>query len=457
MEFTPHPYQQRGIDMLTSTLMGVGMGLDPGLGKTSIALAAFNQLYVQYPGIQMLVIVPINPMYGTWPAEMGKWDQFKHLTYSIIHGTPKQRKAALAKSADVYLINPEGIKWLFAQPSDDLPDWKVLCIDESTKFKNSTGKRFKLLKAHLNDFYWRWILTGTLAPNGLGDLYGQAYILDQGAALGKYVTHFRHRYFYQTGFGGYEWTPKEGALEQITAAIEPRILQLKAEDYLDMPDMVQVTRKVKLDKNEYDIYQEMEKEFILELKEQDTTVIAANKGAAGMKCRQIANGAVYGEEQAVAQVHDHKLDELQDIIEETNGHPLLLMYEFGHDRSRIQKYLGDDCVCITGLKGDKLTSVLERFNTGKVKYLLMHPQSAHGMNIQKSCHHIVWFSIPWDLELFIQANTRLYRQGQTAPSVMCYLLTAESTIDEVVARTLSLKTHDQKSIERALRKYCGTK
>jgi hypothetical protein len=197
----------------------------------------------------------------------------------------------------------------------------------------------------------------------------------------------------------------------------------------------------------------MEKEFIIEMVE--GTVVAANKGAAGMKCRQIANGAVYGEDGQVVLVHDHKLDELQDIMEETNGHPLLIVYEFKHDRDRIQSYLGDDCVCLTGLSGAPLKEALLDFNEGKIKYLLMHPATAHGMNIQKACSHIVWFSVTWDLELFIQSNTRLYRQGQTSRNVMCYLLASEDTIDQVVAKALASKARTQTSIENALRRYCG--
>ena len=452
--FVPHDYQRRGINMLASQPGGCGLLLDPGMGKTALVLQAYVILKEKYPGLQMLVIAPINPMYGTWPAEIEKWAQFKDLKLSIVHGTPAKRLTALGVDADIYIVNPEGLKWLFSpMQKKHLPDWSLLCVDESTKFKKASSKRFKVLKPHLKSFIWRWILTGTIAPNGLEDLYGQVYIMDLGKSLGAYVTHFRIKYFYQTGFGGYEWTPKEGATEQVMEAIDSRVLQLKAEDYLEMPDFKQVKRKVKLGKEAYDVYQAVEKEFIHEMV--GGTILAANKGAASMKCRQIANGAVYDEEGKPLLIHNTKLDALQDIMEETNGHPLLIMYEFKHDRDRIKKYLGTDCVCITGMKGVQLTTVLDKFNAGRVKYLLMHPQAAHGMNIQKACNHIVWFSIIWDLELFIQANTRLYRQGQSSPSVMCYMLTAESTIDEIVAKALSAKTRTQASIETALRTYCG--
>jgi SNF2 family DNA or RNA helicase len=451
VNFEPHAYQERGIKLLTPP-GGTGLCIDPGLGKTSMALAAFTHLKDHYPGIQMLVIVPINPMYGTWPAEMAKWNQFLGLTYSIIHGGPKAREAALRKEADIYLINPEGIKWLFNQHPDDRPDWKVLCVDESTKFKNSQTVRFKAFKKQLDQFYWRWIMTGTFAPNGLEDLYGQVYIMDLGKALGKNITSYRREYFIQTGFGGYSYTPKFDSMERITERIAPHILQLKARDHIKMPDLMVIERKVALPLVARAIYKEIEKEFIAELG--DSTVFAMSSAAQGTKLRQIANGAVYDTEGNAVHVHDVKLEALDEVREETNGHPLLIMYEFKHDRDRIAAHLGEDVVCITGMKGDRLTTVLEKFNSGTIKYLLMHPGSAHGMNIQKSCHHIVWFGIIWNLEHYIQANTRLERQGQTASAVMCYHLVCTGTTDVVVSRALRHKGDTQAAIETSLREYC---
>jgi hypothetical protein len=295
-------------------------------------------------------------------------------------------------------------------------------------------------------------MTGTVAPNGLMDLYGQVYLMDQGKALGKNITSYRRSYFTQEGFGGYTYTPKFDSMEKVTEKIAPHVMQLKARDHMKMPDLVVVERKIKLPLIARGIYQQVEKEFIAELEE--GTVFAMSSAAAGTKLRQIANGAVYDIDGAVIQVHDAKLEALNDICEETNGHPLLIMYEFKHDRARIEAHLGKDVVCITGMKGDRLTTVLENFNNGTIKYLLMHPGSAHGMNIQKSCHHIVWFGIIWNLEHYIQAVTRLERQGQTASAVMCYHLVCESTTDVVVSRALRHKGDTQAAIETSLREYC---
>ena len=219
--FTPHPYQIEGIEALTH-LGGTELILDPGMGKTSMATAAYSVINNVYPeGAKMLVIAPINPMYGTWPSEMEKWSDFNHLTYTVIHGTPKQREKALQEDVDIYLINPENIKWLFQQNTiKDVghPEWDILCVDESTKFKNSDSKRFKAIKSHLFKFPRRWILTGTFAPNGLEDLFGQVYMMDRGDSLGKFITHYRNMYFYQVGFGGYQYEPRPGAIEAVPAA-----------------------------------------------------------------------------------------------------------------------------------------------------------------------------------------------------------------------------------------------
>ena len=460
MKFCPHNYQRKGIDLLCANPGGAGLLLDPGMGKTAIAACAYLQLKDNMPKqrdigpLKMLVIAPIQPMYSTWPNELAKWDQLKGLRISIVHGSPQKRVRALEVDADIYIVNPEGIKWLFAKPQLKLhPDWRVLCVDESTKFKKSDTKRFKTVKHHLFKFWWRWIMTGTIAPNGLEDLFGQVYMMDRGNALGVYITHYRQKYFTQVGYGGYKWVPNLTATETVTKAIAPQVLQLKAEDYLTMPDMVKIEREVELPSAAQATYAEVEDEFISEVSDQ--TIVANSVGAQGIKLRQIANGAVYDENGEPALVHNEKLRALETIVEETNGHPLLIMYEFKHDRLRIQSLLGNECVCITGMSASTLINTVDSFNAGEIKYLLMHPGSAHGMNIQKSCHHIVWFSIIWDLELYIQSTTRLYRQGQSNPSVMCYHIVASGTIDRVISKALVGKATTQRNIEENLRKYCG--
>lgn len=444
--FEPHDYQKRAIKTLISQ-QGAGLFLDPGMGKTVTSLAAFDLLRKQDLAKTMLVIAPLKPAYDTWPREPKKWRDYAHLSVSVLHG--KNKAEALTHKVDIHVINPEGLAWLSKQGK--LPSWDILCVDESTKFKTSTSKRFKLLKAMLPSFGRRWILTGTPAPNGLMDLFGQCYIMDQGASLGKFITHYRNKYFYQTGYGGYTWAPFETAMSDIVAAIGSKVLKLDAEDYLDMPDLMVINRPVHLDLKSFGIYKEVQKEFIHTLA--DGNIVAANAAAAGTKCRQIANGAVYDEDGKVVHIHDAKLEALDEIIEETNGHPLFILYEFDHDRQRIQEVLGKDCKCITGVTGTKLTKIVDTFNRGELPYLLAHPSSTHGMNIQGSCYHMVWFGITWNLESYIQAVWRLYRQGQRSKTVMVYHLVAEGTLDERVVKVLNHKEQDQTAFEDMLNEF----
>jgi superfamily II DNA or RNA helicase len=446
IEFTPHEYQQKAIKTLLCQA-GAGLFLDPGMGKTVVSLAAFDILKKEGMAKTMLVIAPLKPAYDTWPREPKKWRQYAHLNVSVLHGAKK--KDRLGDRVDIHVINPEGLTWLFNQPNR--PSWDILCVDESTKFKSSTSKRFKLLKKHLPEFSRRWILTGTPAPNGLMDLFGQAYIMDSGEALGKFITHYRTKYFYQTGFGGYTWAPFEHSMGDIVTAIGDKVLKLDAEDYLDMPELMVVDRPIHLDLKSFDMYKQVQNEFIYALGAGN--VVAANAAAAGTKCRQIANGAVYDEDGNTIHIHDHKLDALQEIVEETNGHPLLILYEFNHDRERIEALLGKDCVCITGVTGPKLEAITNRFNKGGLPYLLAHPSSTHGMNIQGNCYHMVWFGITWNLENYIQAVWRLYRQGQTSKMVLVYHLVAENTLDERVVKVLNHKEQNQSSFEDMLNEY----
>ena len=443
-EFTPHDYQLRGAMTLVEN-NGAGLFLDPGLGKTATTLLAFDSIWRESGGkAKMLVITPIQPMQSTWAQETRKWDNFKHLTCTILHGVHKKRH--LAEEADIYLINPEGVAWLFQQK--ERPKWDVLCIDESTKFKNAQSVRFKALKWQLPKFKWRWILTGTPAPNGLEDLFGQSYIMDSGEALGKYITHYRRNYFHQNGWDKYNWFPNKGSMKEIAEKLENHVLQLDAEDYLDMPELLTITRPVEIGKCYTTVYKPMEKEFYLKLGDEEA--VAPNAAAMGTKCRQIANGAIYGTEGQTIHIHDAKLQALDEIVEETNGQPLLVLYEFKHDLARIKEMLGKEAVCITGLTGDRLEAIVKRFNDGEIRFLLAHPATLHGMNIQGACHHMVWFSLPWSLESYVQTVYRLYRQGQMSKIVFVYQLAAVGTVDEKVAEVLKDKRLTQDQLNAAI-------
>jgi SNF2 family DNA or RNA helicase len=451
--WAPHPYQTRAIKLLLSQ-GSVGLFLDPGLGKTSTVLAAFKILKAKSLAKKMLIIAPLRPALKVWPDEVKKWSNFCDLQHTILHGDIKDLN--LKKDVDLYIINPEGLLWLLDPARKNLlPQFDILCIDESSKFKDSTTKRFKLLKPYLQTFKRRWILTGTPAPNGLEDLFGQIYILDLGRSLGRYITHFRNNFFQRSGYSMYEWSPRPEAFQEVVDKISPLILQLSAEDYLSMPELVYRNIPVTLPEETFQKYRDVEELFITAM--EGGNIVAANAAVAGIKCRQIANGAVYKdasfEDQRREYVifHDEKLDALESFLSELGGKPCLILYEFDHDRSRIIERLGEIPVLGGNLSAKKLDSVIDRFNAGDLPVLMGHPASmGHGLNLQGACHHIVWFGITWNLEYYDQAIARVYRQGQKSEHVFVYHIVASGTLDEKVLRVLTSKDRTQQSLLKSL-------
>ena len=426
---------------------GVGLFLDPGLGKTSIVLAAIKILLEQKLIKKVLIVAPLRVIYSVWPGEINKWVEFRDLDYTILHGPEKHLRQYV--DAQIYLINPEGLLWLYDKNNQARPDFDVLVLDESSKFKDSTTRRFKLLRPSLPSFSRRWILTGTPAPNGLMDLFGQVYVLDLGRSLGRYVTHYRDRFFQRAGYNLYDWRPRYGAFEEVVELISPLILQLSAEDYLQMPELVYMNRYVTLPETVMKMYREVEDQFITDLGE--GKLVAANAAVAGGKCRQIANGAVYDDKREWHALHDEKLDELEDLIEELAGKPTLVLYEFDHDRQRILSRFGDIPCLGSATSSARTSEIIAEFNSGKIRCLLGHPGSmGHGLNLQGACHHIIWFGITWNLEFYDQAIARVYRQGQEADTVFVYHLVAKDTTDERVLSVLESKDKTQQTLLKAL-------
>lgn len=456
VQWVPHEYQIRGIKILISQ-GSAGLFLDPGLGKTSISLGAFKILKSRGFVKKMLIVAPLRPCYKVWPDEIKKWADFEGLTYTILHGKDKEKN--LQKDVDIYIINPEGLSWLFL-PAKIRPSFDILCIDESSKFKNSQTQRFKLIKPLLASFSRRWILTGTPIPNGLEDLFGQIYILDHGAALGRFVTHFRREYFYQTGYGGYTYVQKPGAFDQVIEKVRPLILQLSAEDHLKMPELVFQDIMVELPSDAMKVYKQVEDAFFVEL--ESSKIVAGNAAVAGGKCRQISNGAVYaarqdaehpfiGSKNPYTEIHDAKLDAMEDLMEELGGKPVLVLYEYDHDRERICARFPAARVLGSGTSTKQLEEIVSEFNAGNIQILLGHPASmGHGLNLQESCHHVIWFGITWNLEFYKQAIARVYRQGQKSGSVFVYHLVGQNTLDERVVKVLTAKDKTEKSFLTAL-------
>ncbi len=455
MKFVPHSYQTRAMQIMMSQA-SLGLFLDPGLGKTSTWLGAFTTLKQLGLADKMLVIAPLKPMYGTWPTEIDKFDEFSHLTWCFLHGPDKDWHLTNTE-ADIYLINPEGIQWLTSRV-DPSKIADVLCIDESTKFKTSTSKRFKYMRPYFHRFHYRWIGTGTPSPNGLEDLFGQLFILDAGQALGKYITHFRKQWFYTEHWNPYKWLPLPHAFDEITDAIAPLVLVMEAKDYLDMPELMTVDKFITLPPKIASMYKEVEEEYLAEIPDTNSVLVAPTEAAAGAKCRQICNGAVYVDTEQVKldpptqqsnfeELHDEKLDMLDELLEEIGEHPTIVVYEFRHDLHRItRRHL--DWPCLTDMSGETLQHIISRFNEGHITRLLIQSSQAHGLNIQATCHHMIWFGLTWNWEDYKQMVDRLYRQGQSASMVMVYRILAEGTLDQDIAKRLEHKMEVELDVKR---------
>jgi SNF2 family DNA or RNA helicase len=452
--WNPKPYQKRAIKLLLSQA-SVGLFLDPGLGKTSVCLAALKILKEKGMIRKALIIAPVRAIYNTWPDEIKKWEEFKDLSFTIVHGTHKAYN--LGVQSDITLINPEGVEWLITHGSKDasatsanvVGNYDVLIVDESHRFKNSQTKRFKSLKPLLPGFGRRWILTGSPVPNGLEDLFGQIYILDLGRALGRFITHFRKEYFHLAGYNLYDWQPNPDAWEKVTEKISPLILQLSAEDYLQMPELVNLQSLVRLPHSVMQTYLSLENEFYGRLGGGEEFAVGG-PAAAGIKLRQIANGFIYQNESAL-DIHDEKLQALESLLEEIGQKPVLILYEFQRDKERILEKIKGCEVLGGGASPVREQALIQGFNSGTVTRLAGHPGSMGvSLNLQGSCYHVVWYGIPWNLEHYDQAIARVWRQGQSSKHVYVHHIVARGTKDEEVMGVLKEKDRTQQGLLKAL-------
>lgn len=452
MKYTPHHYQEKSIRFMIERGCA-GLFLSPGLGKTSITLAAFEVLRAKGLVHRMLVIAPLRVCYSTWPAEVLKWDDFAHLKVGVLHGPDKDK--VLRSDADVLVMNFEGLRWLAAQK---VPLPEMLVIDESSKLKHTNTQRFKTIKTLLPKFRRRYILTGSPAANSLLDLFGQIYCMDLGATFGPYVTHFRNEYFTQSGYGGYEWKLKPGAEQRIHEALSPRVMRLDAKDYLELPPLIETDIVVDLPPAAMKQYLQMENQLKLDL--DSGKIVAANAAVASMKCRQIANGGIHTDraQGLFEHVHDAKTEAVLDLIEELEGQPALVAYDFEHDLDRLKKALGKDVPHIGGGVSAKCgQEIVNAWNRGEVPVLLGHPQSmAHGINMQQAGRAIIFHSLVWSHEDRSQFIQRVWRQGQTG-RVFVYNIIARGTVDEAVMDAVKRKAKGEGALLDALRDYWAKK
>jgi len=446
VSWTPHEYQLRAVEFVLER-EAAGLFLDPGLGKTSIVLAAITALKKAKKFKKALIVAPLRVCHMTWPAEAAKWKDFAGLKMNVLHGHKKEK--LLLDPCDVHVINPEGLDWLWRQLKGKWP-YDVLVIDESTKFKSWTAQRTKALKGKLDKFARRWILTGTPAPNSIADLFSQIFILDGGARLGQYITYFRTRFMTQGGYNGYEWTPKEHALEEIEGLLSDVVLRLDAKDWLELPELTFVDLEVELPNAVRKTYDKLEEEFLLELASGEVT--AMNAGVLGMKLRQVTNGFVYDDEQVAHHMHDVKIDALCDLVEELSGQPLFVGVAFKHEVEMIRKALGYEVPYLGGgVTKTAAADIVARWNAGEIPVLLAHPASvSHGLNLQAACRHVCWFGLTWNLEEYDQFIRRVYRQGQQN-HVVVHNIVAKDTMDQRIAKALRAKDKTQAHLLQALK------
>lgn len=448
MRFNPHNYQQYAIKFIETHPIAAVL-LDMGMGKTAITLMAVEYLmYEMFEVCKVLVVCPLR-VTRTWKDEMEKWEQLSGTRYSIVTGTAAQRVKALETDADIYIINRENIPWLIEKSGCPFV-FDMVVIDELSSFKNHQTARHKALMKVRPKVRRIVGLTGTPASQGLMDLFAEFKLLDMGARLGRFIGQYRLNYFKPDKVNGpivYSYRLLPEAEERIYEQISDITISMKAVDHLDMPELISTEYPVYLDEKEMKKYVSLKDDLILSTSEHEVT--AANAAALGNKLSQMANGAVYSDDESVVTFHDKKLDALEDIIESANGKPLLVAYWFKHDFTRIVERLAKLGVRYMKIDSDES---ITKWNNREIPVALIHPASAgHGLNLQKGGNTMVWFGITWSLELYQQCVCRLYRQGQTEDTVTIIHLIAQGTVDEKIMKALSMKDTTQAALIDAVK------
>lgn len=445
MKYKPHDYQAHAITYIQEQPIAA-LFLDMGLGKTIITLTALHTMMRErFTVIRPLVIAPLRVARDTWPEELKKWDHLAGLTMAVMVGDVKQRRQALNAKADIWVINRENIPWLVKELAGEWP-FDTVIIDELSSFKSHQSKRFKALIAIRSKIKRIIGLTGTPAPNSLLDLWAPFRILDGGHRLGHRIGDYRNRYFTpgkRNGHIVYEWKLREGADDEIHNQISDITLSMKAIDHLDMPPMTMIDRKVTMSTTAWATYRQLKKDMVAELG--DDTVIADSAGVLSGKLQQLASGAIYIDEAYnFAEIHDEKLQALDDVIEAANGDTVLVAYWYKHELTRLKARYPHGRLLDTDQD-------MADWKKGQIPLGFIHPASAgHGLNLQSGGHVLVWLTTPWSLELVEQTNGRLYRQGQDKPVTVVRILT-EGTIDTHVVQALATKDLTQTALINAVK------
>lgn len=443
MKYKAHEYQEYATKFIEDNEESA-VFLECGLGKSVITLTAIKNLMARGEVSRVLVVAPLRVGKTTWPEEIGKWDHLGGLTYAVAIGSVAERLNALKSKADITIINRENVEWLIDKSGMPF-DYDMLVIDELSSFKSFKAKRFKALLKVRPQITRVVGLTGTPSSNGLMDLWAEFRLLDLGERLGRYITRYRLAYFTPDKRNAqvvFSYKPLPGAEERIYDKIDDITISMRASDYLKLPSLVMNTVVVEMGDKEKEIYDNLCDDMVVSLG--DNEIDAVNAASLSNKLLQMANGAVYGEEQSVHHIHDEKLNTLEDLIESANGKPVLVAYWFKHDLARIKAKF-------PFVREIKTDADIRAWNRGEIEVGVIHPASAgHGLNLQTGGSTLIWFGLTWSLELYQQTNARLYRQGQKNTVVIHHIVT-KGTIDERVLKALEKKEKTQNSLIDAVK------
>jgi SNF2 family DNA or RNA helicase len=443
MKYSPHDYQTYATNFILEHPISAVL-LEMGLGKSVITLTAILELMYEYFEVgKVLVIAPLRVARDTWPEEIKKWEHLKGITYSVVIGTEAERKSALSVKADIFLINRENVDWLITKSGYSF-DFDMVVIDELSSFKSSAAKRFKSLLKVRSKVKRIVGLTGTPSSNGLMDLWAEFRLLDMGERLGRYITNYRNNFFVPDKRNQqmiFSYKSRPGAEEEIYRLISDITISMKCADFLDMPQCVMNEITVQLSEEEKTLYDDLKKDMVLSL--EDNEIDAVNAAALSGKLLQMANGAVYDDNNKVINIHEHKLEALEDLIEGANGKPVLIAYWYNHDLLRIKSKFK--------VREIKTSKDIKDWNKGNIPAAVIHPASAgHGLNLQSGGSTLVWFGLTWSLELYQQTNARLWRQGQKE-TVIIHHIVCKGTIDEKVMDSLDKKYKGQENLINAVK------
>lgn len=447
MQYHPHTYQTRLKDFIIANRYAF-LTVDMGLGKTVTTLTAIQELIEDYlEATRVLVIAPKSVAENTWTGECAKWDHLAHLRVSVVMGTEAQRIKALEADADIYVINRDNTQWLTEHLGRDW-NFDTVVIDESSSFKNPQARRFKALRKVRPRIRRMILLTGTPSPNGHMDLWAQMWLIDMGQRLGRTIGSFRTKYFKPGRSNGhvvYDWILQPGAGDRISEKMQDVTVSLKAEDWLEVPDLIESDIRIALSPTESKAYRDFERDQLMSLDGKDIEAVTA--AALANKLLQFTGGAMYDTEHGWHTTNDAKLRALEDIIENAGEEPVLVFYQFKHELARLQeRFKALQPVTFSGEP-----DILKAWNEGKIRLLLCQPASVqYGLNMQNGGHILVWYTPTWNLEQYQQANARLHRQGQERP-VLCYRLICEGTIDNRVIAAISTKDSAQESLLAQIR------